>query len=246
MSYEQKHNLDNGEDNRDGENNNLSSNYGIEGNTRRKPIVQLRRRQVKNMLASLLLSIGTPMIVAGDEILRTQKGNNNAYCQDNAISWIDWRFAKKNAELFRFAQAVIDFRKKQPTVRRATFLTGRSTESGRLPDVSWYGPNGGAMNWSPENRSMTCVFGTAGLEDEAARPVMLMLHAGQRPSEFSIPPALKGLTWRRFIDTSVPAPDDVCPALDGPTFPASGKLMLNHHTLVCYVGPGVEQSSPKR
>src|SRR5690606_38195662 len=98
VSYGRKHNQANGDDNRDGENNNLSSNYGVEAPTRRKPIVELRLRQAKNMMASMLLSEGTPMIVAGDEVLRTQRGNNNAYCQDNATSWFDWTLVEKNAE----------------------------------------------------------------------------------------------------------------------------------------------------
>ncbi|MEM9353943.1 MAG: glycogen debranching protein GlgX [Planctomycetota bacterium] len=236
VSYEQKHNFDNGENNNDGDNNNLSSNYGVEGTTRRKPILDLRKRQVKNLMGSLLMSIGTPMVLAGDEILRTQRGNNNAYCQDNAVSWIDWKLLEKNEEMFRFASSVIEFRKNQPTVRRSKFLTGQHPENGNLPDVSWYGPDGGAMNWSPENRSLTCILGTAGIDDPAARPVMMMLHAGQSDAQFVVPPIVQKVAWRRFIDTSQPTPGDIHPEADGPSPPASGRLTLKHHTMVCYVG----------
>ena len=159
VCYEQKHNQANGEHNRDGDNNNYSSNYGVEGPTRRRHIVELRRRQTKNMMASLLLSVGTPMIVAGDEMLRTQRGNNNAYCQDNAMSWIDWRLVERNAEMLRFTQGLIEFRKQQPTVRRDSFFTGQPTVEDGLPDVSWYDPDGTPMDWANVNQSLVCILG---------------------------------------------------------------------------------------
>ncbi|MAT71154.1 MAG: glycogen debranching enzyme GlgX [Planctomycetaceae bacterium] len=234
-SYERKHNQENGEDNRDGDNNNYSSNYGVEGPTRRKHVVELRRRQCKNMMATLLLSEGTPMIVAGDEILRTQRGNNNAYCQDNEISWFNWSFVEKNAEMLRFTQALIAFRKEQPNVRRPMFLTGSAPAEGELPDVSWYGPGGGAVDWNAPSRSLTCVLGTAGLDDPAARNIMIMLHAGGDTQEFVVPAALRKMPWKLFIDTAAAAPGDIYPAADGPALPTGGKVKLIHHTLRCYV-----------
>jgi len=235
VSYEQKHNQDNGEDNRDGENNNYSANYGVEGPTRRKAIVELRRRQAKNMMASLLLSHGTPMIVAGDEVLRTQRGNNNAYCQDNAISWFNWNLVQRNTEMLRFCQALIAFRKAQPSVRRPTFLTGKPMKNGQLPDVSWYRADGKPMNWDSTEQSLLCVYGTSGLDDPAARSVMLLLHAGTKTQEFKIPAKIKQLPWRQFIDTSREMPADIYPAVDGPVLPRSGRLSLKHHTLMFYV-----------
>ncbi len=235
VSYEQKHNQANGEHNHDGENNNFSSNCGVEGPTRRKHIVELRRRQVKNMMATLLLSQGTPMISAGDEVLRTQRGNNNAYCQDNAISWFDWKLVHRNAEMLRFCQALIGFRKLQPNVRRDTFLTGAPTENGKLPDVSWYSPDGKPMAWEQATKGILCVFGTDGLSDPAARPVMLLLNAGETTQEFTIPAGVRSLGWRQFIDTSALSPADVYPALDGPPLPTPGRVRLIHHTLMCYV-----------
>jgi glycogen operon protein len=236
VSYEQKHNQDNGEDNCDGENHNYSSNYGVEGPTRRKHIFELRQRQMKNMMASLLLSQGTPMISAGDEVLHTKRGNNNSYCQDNAISWFDWKLVERNAEMLRFCQTLIAFRKEQPNVRRVTFLTGAPGEEGTLPDVSWYGPNGNPMDWNQASKSILCVFGTAGLDDPTVRPVMLLLHAGDTTQDFTIPPAVRSLPWKQFIDTSAEAPADIYPALDGPPLPPSGQLRMIHHTLMCYVG----------
>ena len=235
VSYEHKHNQANGEHNRDGENNNNSANYGVEGPTRRKHIVELRRRQAKNMMASLLLSEGTPMIVAGDEVLRTQRGNNNAYCQDNATSWFDWNLVEKNAEMLRFTQAIIDFRKTQPNVRRPAFLTGHSAQEGQLPDVSWYGSDGNGVNWSSPQKSLVCVLGTAGLDDPSARYIMLMLHAGGDSQDFTIPAAVRRLPWRLFVDTAADAPNDVFPGVNGPAVPAGGRVKLVHHSMRCYV-----------
>ena len=236
VSYEHKHNQANGEDNRDGENNNNSANYGVEGPTRRKTVVELRRRQAKNMMASLLLSEGTPMIVAGDEILRTQRGNNNAYCQDNDTSWIDWSCVEQNAEMFRFTQALIEFRKAQPNVRRPMFLSGLPPAEGGLPDVNWFGPDGQTMNWTATQKSLTCVLSTTGLVDKAARPVMLMLHAGGDSQDFVVPSAVRRIPWKLFVDTAAEAPHDVYPAIDGPSLPTSNRLRLIHHSLRCYVG----------
>jgi len=235
VSYEQKHNQANGEDNRDGDNNNYSANNGVEGPTRSKPILELRRRQVKNMLASLMLSQGTPMMLAGDEVLRTQRGNNNAYCQDNATSWFDWKLVDRNAEILRFSKSLIAFRKGHPNVRRATFLTGEPSSNGRLPDVSWYRPDGKAMDWDNPTQSIVCVYGTSGLNDPTARPIMLLMHPGTDTQEFSIPTELRTYPWKQFIDTSAEMPGDVYPSIDGPPLPINGLLQLKHHTLMCFV-----------
>jgi glycogen operon protein len=234
VSYERKHNLANMEHNRDGENNNYSSNYGVEGPTRRRSIVTLRQRQAKNLMASLLLSQGVPMILAGDEVLRTQRGNNNAYCQDNQISWFDWKLVEKNAEMLRFVQALIAFRRRQPNVRRGAFLTGKSAKPHQLPDVSWYGPDGKPIDWHANGPSLISVFGTSGLDDPAARAVMLMLHAGREPRAFTMPHAVDKYTWRLFIDTAAEAPHDIHPDADGPKLDHE-PVVLDSHCLRCYV-----------
>ncbi|MCA9232000.1 MAG: glycogen debranching protein GlgX, partial [Planctomycetales bacterium] len=235
VSYERKHNEANGEENRDGDNNNYSANNGVEGPTRSKPILELRSRQVKNMMASLMLSQGTPMMVSGDEVLRTQKGNNNAYCQDNAISWFDWKLVRRNKEHLRFCKSLIAFRKAQPNVRRPTFLTGHPSQNGKLPDVSWFSPDGQPMDWSNPTQSMVCIYGTSGLNDSAARPILLLLHPGTDTQKFLIAKELRTYPWSQFIDTSAPMPGDIYPAADGPPLPANGILELKHHTLMCFV-----------
>src|SRR5690606_6462352 len=133
VSYRDKHNEANGEGNRDGENNNNSDNYGVEGPTKRPIVERLRVRQIKNMMTTLMMSQGVPMFVMGDECRRTQKGNNNAYCQDNATSWFDWNLVEHNKELVRFTQALVHFRRAQPTVRRKEFLRGEPHPDTKLP-----------------------------------------------------------------------------------------------------------------
>jgi glycogen operon protein len=186
------------------------------------------------MMASLLLSEGTPMIVAGDEVLRTQRGNNNAYCQDNPTSWFDWSLVEKNAEMLRFTQALIEFRKKQPNVRRPSFLSGTGP-AGQLPDVSWFGADGQAVDWTGPHKSLVCVLGTAGLDDPSARYIMLLLHAGGEAQEFIVPASMRRLPWRLFVDTAAEAPGEIYPEANGPPVPAGGRFKMINHSLRCYV-----------
>lgn len=239
VSYEAKHNEANGEDNRDGDNQNYSENFGIEGPTRRKDVNQLRARQVRNFLTTLLLSQGVPMVVMGDECRRTQRGNNNAYCQDNATSWFDWNLVAKNTDLLRFTQALIAFRRNQPTVRRASFLSGNPTNGQVLPDVSWFGADGRPHDWSAFDHSLTCLWGAAagGSGTEAPRHVMMLIHAGSLPREFVLPPTPKSVQWRLFVNTAAESPADVYPDLDGP--PPTAKIVIPAKSLLCYVSSPV-------
>ncbi len=238
VSYNNKHNDDNGEENRDGENHNFSFNYGMEGPTRRKSVEAVRVRQIKNMLASLLLSQGVPMLSAGDECRRTQRGNNNAYCQDNSISWFNWNLVEKHQPLWRFCQALIAFRSCEPTVRQETFLTGRPTRSGGLPDIAWYNPQGGLVDWNQDSRSLMCLLGAVGPETEEGPPnhhLLLLCHAGAAARPFQIPAVARSIPWRLFINTAAEPPGDVHPNLDGPAAPPEGIVTLEPRSLVCYV-----------
>ena len=238
VSYNDKHNEDNGEDNRDGDNNNYSCNYGVEGPTRRKVVRKVRLRQIKNMLTSLLLSQGVPMILAGDECRRTQRGNNNAYCQDNSISWFDWKLVKKHESLLRFCRTLIAFRKSEPTVRRTDFLTGQPTAPGGYPDISWYNAKGAPVNWESPARSLTCLLAAvpaARADAPSTHHILTMYHGGVEAKTFRIPPIVRTINWRLFIDTAADAPDDTYPSLDGPQFPANGSVTLESHSLVCYL-----------
>ena len=154
VSFTRKHNESNGEGNRDGDDNNLSDNYGVEGPTRRRNVDLLRERQIKNFLATLLLSQGVPMLLAGDECRRTQRGNNNAYCQDNPTSWFDWRNVEHHADLVRFVSGLIAMRRANPTLRRREFLRGEPNRPGELPDVSWFRAEGTGMVWDRHDPSL--------------------------------------------------------------------------------------------
>ena len=170
VAYEHKHNEANGEDNRDGTDDNRSWNCGAEGPTDDPEIIALRARRQRNMLATLLLSEGVPMLSGGDELGRTQSGNNNAYCQDNAISWYDWALDPERERLLGFTRRLIALRRDNPVFHRRAFLTGRQTMDSGLPDVAWFRPDGRPMaerNWrDPEFRTLAvflgCIAGSVG------------------------------------------------------------------------------------
>src|SRR5262249_24074870 len=149
VSYDRKHNEANGEDNRDGWSENYSWNCGAEGPTKDPKINELRRRQARNLMATLLLSQGVPMLLAGDEYLRTQQGNNNAYCQDNDVSWVNWDLAEEHAEFQRFARELIWLRRRHPALRRPSFFKGGGAGPGGAPDVIWHGVQPGEPDFSP-------------------------------------------------------------------------------------------------
>ncbi|MFO0870398.1 MAG: glycogen debranching protein GlgX [Pirellulales bacterium] len=238
VSYREKHNLANGEENRDGDNNNSSDNYGHEGPTSRAVIDQLRARQIRNMLATLLLSQGVPMLSFGDECRRTQHGNNNAYCQDNDLSWFDWNLVGRHADLVRFASTLIHFRRSQPSVRRQSFLSGYAASEGELPDLSWYSAYGTAVDWHSGDLTLCCLLKAPDLEQDPeglGRNVLLLVNASTDSREFIIPPVAKGIAWRQFVNTSESAPYDIFPQLDGPRLPDAGRLTVPYRSLCCYV-----------
>ena len=216
VSYNAKHNEGNGENNQDGINDNLSWNCGVEGETADSAVELLRNRQAKNFAAILLLSRGVPMILAGDEIRRTQKGNNNAYCQDNEVSWFDWRRAEKNGELFRFWQRMIQFRKNHSNLRSAFFFDGKVNERG-LADVSWHGTKLNSPGWSdPGARALGMTLG--GFNGEA--DIHVMLNMFWDALDFETPP-LRGRRWFKVVDTAEPPPRDI--AEPGNEVPVPGK-----------------------
>ena len=245
VSYERKHNEANGENNRDGDNNNHSSNYGVEGPTNRKPIQRLRLRQIKNMLSTLLLSQGVPMIVSGDECRRTQNGNNNAYCQDNEISWFDWSLVEKNADLLRFVRALNTFRLSQPTVRRKSFFSGLQSEDG-LSDVNWYSHVGTAIDWQSNDSAMICLLTAPSIEEdpsESGRDVLMMINATGNPKDFVLPAVAKSTRWRLVIDSAADSPMDAYPDGSGPALSTSGRIAMLNHSFRCYVAAGSYQAT---
>lgn len=229
VSYKEKHNEANCEQNRDGDNHNCSDNYGVEGPTRRKPIDRLRLRQVKNMLATLLFSQGVPMIVMGDECRRTQRGNNNAYCQDNEISWFNWSLVKRNEGLLNFVRGLIAIRKRQPTIRRTRFLTGRPFDSREVSDVNWFGALGLPVNWERPDGALVCWLPSPAANDDpegTGRDLLLMFNGTTETLNFVLPEPTRSLKWSLLLDSAAESPDDIFPDFRGPAAPAAYQVEL--------------------
>jgi len=214
VSYQHKHNEANGEDNRDGENHNRSWNCGAEGETDDEVVLALRERQKRNLLTTLFVSLGTPLLLGGDEVGRTQRGNNNGYCQDNEVSWHDWQLDERRQRLLDYVQRLIAFRKAQPALRRTTFFHGEP-DAGGVRDIAWLQPNGEPMTpaeWEQPGPgamgALVCGWQT-GEVDERGAPLcgdsVLILVNGQRnPLPFVLPP-LRGDAWVPRFDTRTPS-----------------------------------------
>ncbi len=235
VSYNHKHNQANNEDNRDGDNHNISYNFGHEGPTDDPQIESVRLRQIKNMLATLLLSQGTPMLVAGDECRRTQQGNNNAYCQDNQISWFDWSLVEENTDLLRFARTLIHFRRGQPTVRRRRFMTGEQVQDRLIADVTWFDETGQSVDWHHFGLAMGCLLAAprnADQQSDGGLDLFFLFNPNEHVTNFSLASIVTRKNWRRFIDTGAESPDDIYLPGDGPVFQESKVKMLAKSTMV--------------
>jgi isoamylase len=235
VSYNEKHNEANGEDNRDGNSDNRSWNCGTEGPSRNEAINRLRQRQLRNLLATLLLSQGTPMMLAGDEFSRTQKGNNNAYCQDNEISWLDWKLAEKNRALTEFVRRVIRLRHQYPILRRNRFLTGEYVEELGVKDVTWINANGKEMedqHWG--DTDMRC-FGMlmdgraqpSGIRQQGKEATLLLVVNGYHDVvKFTLPECVGGDSWQTLIDTNVPLIDNALKLKSGEEYIVTERSLL--------------------
>ncbi len=213
VSYDNKHNEANGEGNADGHNNNVSYNYGYEGATDNPAIEAIRSRQVKNFLATLMLSQGTPMLNGGDEIRRTQQGNNNAYCQNNEISWYNWNLLNKYSDVFNFACNIIAMRRQHPVFQRATFFNGLDNNGNGVNDIQWYAASGRAPDWNSFSRELMCVLDGGKEEIRASADdcdAVIMFNADLRSHLFYIPPPPHA-DWRWFVavDTGMHPPRDI-------------------------------------
>lgn len=206
VTYSQKHNEANGEDNKDGTDNDLSWNCGFEGETEDEQILELRKRQAKNFIAILLLSQGVPMLLAGDEVLRTQRGNNNAYCQDKSVGWFDWTLLERHRDMFRFVSGMIAFRKRHPCLMRDRFLTGEKTADRNIPDVIWHGAK---LNRPPWKDGDTRVLGfTLAAVAPGEEDVHVMMNMSPENILVELP-KVDGQGWFLAVDTAVPPPADV-------------------------------------
>ena len=210
VSYERKHNEENGEKNRDGGDNNNSANYGTEGPDPK--LETLRYRQMKNFIATMMVSLGTPMILGGDEIGRTQNGNNNAYCQDNEISWYDWSLLAKNAHFYRFVKEIIAFRRRHPGFMRPEFYTGRDGNYNAIPDISWFDEKGDTPDWEKIGYCLALrMDGSKAdiLADRDDNDFFIMFNGGQKAVTFKVCDPLDGKKWVRAVDTGLPSLNDI-------------------------------------
>ena len=211
VSYRDKHNEANGENNHDGTDRNFSENYGAEGETKDAQIESIRKRQIKNFLLTLLISRGVPMLLGGDELRRTQGGNNNAYCQDNETSWQDWTYLEQHQDVYRFARGLIAFRQAHPILSKEQFYTDA--------DIHWFNPQLGLPNWAdPKEKQFACL-----IHEEEQSALCLIINAGIDVVSFILPPAPTGQRWHLAADTSHEAPNDLFavglePLWEAPTY----------------------------
>ncbi len=214
VSYRAKHNAANGENNRDGTDANFSDPCGIEGESTDPAIEAMRSRQIRNFLLTLLISRGVPMLLGGDEFRRTQGGNNNAWCQDNETSWVDWHLVERNRELHRFVREMLAFRRAHPVLSRERFYTEA--------EIRWYGPDGSVPDWfDPSARQLACR-----IEEDAYDSLFLMFNAGSEQVDFRVPEAPDDRHWHRAVDTHRPPPEDIASPGMAPRLDALGTYQV--------------------
>jgi glycogen operon protein len=232
VSYDRKHNEANREENRDGTDENYSWNCGVEGETDDAEVLALRDRMARNHVCHLLFSLGTPMLLGGDEVLRTQRGNNNAYCQDGELTWHDWATTPRRAAFREFLRKAIAFRRSHPILGQRRFRAGVDTDGDHRPDIAWRDKGGGPLRWDdPELRTvcfqLDCSEAGAGCE-----LLYLVLNANRRAEWITLPRPEAGTAWHRVVDTSLPPGEDFAERgaetlLDPPEF-----YIANSHSTV--------------
>jgi glycogen operon protein len=209
VSYRAKHNIANGENNHDETDANFSENYGAEGETTDAGIEAVRKGQIKNFLLTLLISRGVPMLLGGDEFRRTQSGNNNAYCQDNTVSWVDWSFLEQHREIYRFARGMIAFRRAHPILSREQFYTDT--------EIEWFDPQGAPPDWAePKDKRLACL-----VHESEQGALYLLFNASEEEADFRLPPVQDGVRWHLAVDTCREAPQDLFVAGEEPLLDSS-------------------------
>jgi isoamylase len=231
VSYDTKHNEANGEDNRDGTDDNNSWNCGVEGPTDDPAVLELRARQRRNFIATLMLSEGVPLLLGGDEFARSQAGNNNAYCHDDELTWFDWKAAAENSDLIDFTSRLCWLREQHPVFRHRQFFSGTPAHAGGHDDLDWYRPDGVAM--TPEDwgdASALAITMALGGDSDSDDPFLLMFNAWWEPLDFAVPETLRDAGWQIEVDTNQPTVTGT--AVDATTAItlAGRSLMLLHGT----------------
>jgi isoamylase len=231
VSYSGKHNEANRENNADGTNDNNSWNCGAEGETVEAAVLRLRRQIAKNHFCALVFSMGTPMMLGGDEFLRTQKGNNNAYCQDNEISWFDWERVAEHTDMVEFVRKAIAFTRRYTILQRRSFVLGTDLNDDGVPDITWFGTDLGDPRWDDQDARTLC-YRLDGGEERSVLGVyylFFILNGDFREQSVRIPEPKEGMRWYRVIDTSL----------------ASGKDFLEPGAEVALDPPGIYRVNPR-
>jgi isoamylase len=254
VSYNHKHNEANGEGNNDGESHNRSWNCGAEGETIDEAVLTVRARQQRNFITTMMLSQGVPMLAHGDEFGRTQGGNNNVYCQDNEISWIDWKLDPAQTELLTFTQRAVALRNDHPVFRRRRFFTGEAAKGGQseVGDIAWFSPAGSPMaedDWQQSYARAVATFLNGErlvAPDKRGRKViddsfLILFNAHHEDIEFTLPPVDYGEWWTVVIDT---ADDDGGPADGGDTYSPGELLQVVARSTVVLRRPSVDAETP--
>jgi glycogen operon protein len=237
VSYNQKHNETNGEHNRDGADDNRSWNCGVEGPTDNIAVESLRNRQIKNLLTITLVSLGVPMVLMGDEVRRTQRGNNNAYCQDDETSWFDWTLVEKHADLLRFV-SLLNARR---VLREVEQERARTTLNELIQHArqSWHGVKLGNPDWCDDSHSLALY---AELPEEG-QDVYVVVNAYWEPLDFELPPLSGGRQWRQWIDTSRAAPEDIVPWQTAPSLSCKQYRVESRSVVVLFAEVGADKGS---
>ena len=242
VSYNDKHNLANGENNRDGSSNNRSWNCGIEGPTKDDAVLTLRSRQMRNLMATLLLAQGSPMMLAGDEFARTQKGNNNAYCQDNEISWVDWSLQQQNSNMLEFTRRVVALRTRYVMLRRDCYLHTAADDKGNVQELVWLNTDGTEVTpaqWQTKPPACFgmlldgCALRADAVKRDCHETLLLLVNQAGDEEEFQLPER-NGKQWRLLLDTSAEVQTDT-PAL------SSGMYQIAHQSMVLFEVEGAKR-----
>jgi glycogen operon protein len=238
VSFNEKHNHANGEGNNDGTNDNHSWNCGVEGWTDDPAINFLRMKQMKNALAMLLVSQGVPMILMGDEVGRSQKGNNNAYCHDSELSWMDWRLLQTNAQLWRFCRALVHFRHAHPILRNRYHFSNRDYVGSGYADITWHGTQAWNADWSDSSRTIAFMLdghhARGGTVKDDFLYVAINMHWDSHT--FELPGLPAGTAWHVFANSGVASPDDVWEPGSEPVLSDQQAMILSDRSVCILVG----------
>lgn len=259
VSYNHKHNDANGEDNRDGDDHNRSWNCGAEGKTKKRDVLQLREKQRRNLITTLMLSQGVPMLVAGDEMGRTQQGNNNAYCQDNKISWVNWKLSKADQAFLDYTRQLIHFVLKHPVFTRRQWFQGRAIHGSEISDIGWYNVDGSQMTAEQWNAGFIKSLAVFLNGQEIATPnrkgervfddsFMIFFNAHYEMLEFSLPANLGNYDWQLVIDTKMGGFTTASEFFSKEKVPVPARsivvLKCDQEELAAYTKPGSDRESP--